>query len=208
MLGFAGAPFTVASYMVEGGSAKGEFFETKKLMFNEPETFHLLMQLLTNATIAYLKMQIHAGVEAIQLFESWSGALAPDQYREFCLPYTKKIVDAIKPLVPVINFLGQGAGLAEEALSIQSNVYSVDWRQDLYKVSKQFSGSGIALQGNLDPLLLYGPQKLLKEKLIHCLEVGSRHPHGYIFNLGHGCTQHTPVENIEYLVQLVNEYEV
>ncbi|WP_186645298.1 uroporphyrinogen decarboxylase [Fluviispira vulneris] len=206
MLGFAGAPFTVASYMIEGGSAKGEFFESKKLMFNEPETFHRLMQLLTTATIAYLKMQIHAGVEAIQLFESWSGALTPDQYREFCLPYTKRIVDEIKPLVPVINFFGQGAGLAEEALSIQSNVYSVDWRQDLYKVSKHFTGSGIALQGNLDPLLLYGPQKLLKEKLIHCLEIGSRHPHGYIFNLGHGCTQHTPVENIEYLVQLVNEF--
>ncbi|KAB8033160.1 uroporphyrinogen decarboxylase [Fluviispira multicolorata] len=208
LLGFAGAPFTVASYMIEGGSAKGEFFECKKLMFNDPETFHHLMKLLTDVTIAYLKMQIKAGVEAIQLFESWSGALAPDQYREFCLPYTKKIVEEVKQFVPVINFLGQGASLSDEALSIQSNVYSVDWRQDLAKVAKKFTGSGIALQGNLDPLLLYAPKDLLKEKLKNCLEIGSQYTHGYIFNLGHGCTQHTPVENVEFLVNFINDFNL
>jgi uroporphyrinogen decarboxylase len=209
LLGFAGAPFTVASYMIEGGSsAKGEFFECKKLMFNEPETFHKLMELLTNATIAYLKMQIKAGVEVIQLFESWSGALAPDQFREFCLPYSKKIVDEIKKYVPVINFFGQGASLIPEALTINPNVHSVDWRQDLSQVSNSFTGSGIALQGNLDPLLLYAPKKLLEEKLEACLKIGAAHPHGYIFNLGHGCTQHTPVENVAHLVNYVNHFNI
>lgn len=206
-LGFAGAPFTVASYMIEGGSSKkDEFFECKKLMFNEPETFHKLMELLTNATIAYLKMQIKAGVEVVQLFESWSGALSPDQFREFCLPYSKKIVDEIKKEVPVISFFGQGASLIPEALKINPNVHSVDWRQDLSFVSKSFAGSGIALQGNLDPLLLYAPKKLLEEKLDTCLKIGTAHPHGYIFNLGHGCTQHTPIENVAHLVDCVNKF--
>lgn len=209
LLGFAGAPFTVASYMIEGGSsAKGEFFECKKLMFNDPETFHKLMELLTNATIAYLKMQIKAGAEVIQLFESWSGALSPDQFREFCLPYSKKIIDEIKKLAPVINFFGQGAALIPEAIEINPNVHSVDWRQDLSFVSKSFTGSGIALQGNLDPLLLYAPQKLMEEKLETCLKAGSAHPHGYIFNLGHGCTQHTPIENVGHLVNYVNNIKV
>lgn len=209
LLGFAGAPFTVASYMIEGGSStKGEFFECKKLMFNEPETFHKLMNLLTHATIAYLKMQIKAGAEVIQLFESWSGALSPDQFKEFCFPYSKKIVDEIKKLVPVISFFGQGAALIPEAIKINPNVHSVDWRQDLSQASKTFTGSGIALQGNLDPLLLYAPKKLLEEKLEKCLISGAAHPHGYIFNLGHGCTQHTPVENVAHLVNYVNHFKV
>lgn len=207
LLGFAGAPFTVASYMIEGGSStKGEFFECKKLMFTQPATFHKLMHLLTEATIAYLKMQIKSGAEVIQLFESWSGALAPDQFREFCLPYTKKIVTEIKKSTPVISFFGQGAGLLCEALEVNPNVHSVDWRQNLSVVSKYFSNTGIALQGNLDPLLLYAPKELLKEKIENCLKIGSSHPHGYIFNLGHGCTQNTPIENVEYLVRTIKDY--
>ncbi|WP_233231123.1 uroporphyrinogen decarboxylase [Silvanigrella aquatica] len=209
LLGFAGAPFTVASYMIEGGSGtKGDFFETKKLMFREPETFHRLMMTLTSATIEYLKMQIHAGAEVIQLFESWSSALSPQQYREYCYPYSKVIVDEIKKYAPVIKFFGQGATLTAETLSINPNVYSVDWRQDLSFASKLFEDSKIALQGNLDPLLLYAPQKLLEQKLEECLKVGSAHPHGYIFNLGHGCTQNTPIENVDFLVKYVNNYKI
>ena len=153
-------------------------------------------------------MQIKAGVEVVQLFESWSGALSPDQFREFCLPYSKKIIHEIKKYVPVISFLGQGAALLPESLELNPSVHSVDWRQDLSFVSKSFTGSNIALQGNLDPLLLYAPQKLLKEKINACLQAGSNHPHGYIFNLGHGCTQHTPIENVECLVNCVNEFKL
>lgn len=207
LIGFAGAPFTVASYMIEGkSSAKNDFFECKKLMFNEPETFHILMNILTNVTIEYLKMQIKAGAEVIQLFESWSGALTPDQFREFCLPYSKKIVTEIKKYAPIISFFGQGAGLISEAIELNPNAHGVDWRQDLSIVSKTFTGTNIALQGNLDPLLLYAPEKLLQQKLDECLSIGSKYTHGYIFNLGHGCTQHTPVENVDFLVNYVNNY--
>ena len=117
-------------------------------------------------------------------------------------------MDEIKKFAPVIHYLGQGAALIPEALKINPNVHSVDWRQNLSFVSETFSGTGIALQGNLDPLLLYAPQKRLIEKTEECLKIGSAHPHGYIFNLGHGCTQHTPLENVSCLVNTVNNYKI
>lgn len=203
LLGFAGAPFTVASYMIEGKSSRGEFLETRKLLYSDPKTFHALMDCVTQATISYLKMQIKSGVEVIQLFESWSAAITSAQYREFCLPYTKKIVAEISKEIPVICFFGQGADLTSQVLEINPHVYSVDWRQDLESVSKQFSNHKIALQGNLDPALLYAPKNVIQEKLDVCLAAGQKHPHGYIFNLGHGITQHTPVENVEYLVNAI-----
>lgn len=205
LIGFAGAPFTVASYMIEGKSARGEFLETKKLLYSEPQTFHKIMECLTLATISYLKMQIKSGVEIIQLFESWSGAITSAQYSEFCLPYVKKIVNEISKDVPVICFLGQGAGLISQVLEIKPQVFSVDWRQDLSTVSKQFESSHIALQGNLDPALLYAPQHVLQEKVEQCVTAGRKHPHGYIFNLGHGITPLTPLENVEYLVNAVHK---
>ena len=207
MLGFAGAPFTVASYMIEGKSSKGEFFETKKLMFQNGNLFHSLMQHLTTATIDYLKMQISAGVEVVQLFESWSGAIDANFYKEFCFPYVKKIIDEIKKSAPVILFLGQGSTLTQQVIELNPSVYSVDWRQDLSKVTKEFTGSGIALQGNLDPLLLYAPQELLKKKVLECLKVGRAYEHGYIFNLGHGFNQTTPIENVEFVSKIVSEYK-
>ncbi|MES2615825.1 MAG: uroporphyrinogen decarboxylase [Bdellovibrionota bacterium] len=205
MLGFAGAPFTVASYMIEGKSSKGEFFEAKKFMFQNANLFHKLMQHLTSTTIAYLKMQIHSGVEVVQLFESWSGAMNASFYKEFCFPYVKQIIDEIKKSVPVILFLGQGATLTEQVLELNPSVYSVDWRQDLAKVAKEFAGSNIALQGNLDPLLLYAPQALLKQKVEECLKVGRAYEHGYIFNLGHGFNQTTPIENVSLVVETVSK---
>ncbi len=207
LLGFAGSPFTVASYMIEGGSAKGEFFECKKFMFNEPKTFHALMDTLTNVTIAYLKMQIQAGAEVIQLFESWSGALSTEQYQTFCLPYTKKIITEIKKYAPVIQFFGQGAHLINYLIEINPNVYGIDWRQNIAEISKQLANTNIAIQGNLDPLLLYAPSELLIENLDRCLKAGTNHPNGYIFNLGHGCTQHTPLEKVAELVNYVNQFK-
>jgi uroporphyrinogen decarboxylase len=204
MLGFAGAPFTVASYMIEGRSSKGEFIETKKLMFQNPNVFHSLMQHLTTATIEYLKMQIQCGAEVVQLFESWSGAIDSTFYKEFCFPYVKQILDEIKKYVPTILFLGQGMALTEQVLDLKPSVYSVDWRQNFSKVTQEFSGSGIGLQGNLDPFLLFAPQELLKSKILNCLKLGRDYPHGYIFNLGHGFHQTTPVENVKFMVDLVN----
>lgn len=206
MLGFAGAPFTVASYIIEGKSSKGEFLETKKLMFQKPHLFHQLMHYLTTATIEYLKMQIQAGVEVVQLFESWSGAIDAHFYKEFCFPYVKKIIDEIQKSVPVILFLGQGAGLLEQVQELKPSVYSVDWRQNLSTVAKEFSGTGISLQGNLDPFLLFAPQELLKKKVEECLEIGRAYKHGYIFNLGHGFNRTTPVENVEFVAKFVSGY--
>lgn len=208
LLGFAGSPFTVASYMIEGGSTKGEFFECKKLMFTQPDTFHALMEVLTKTTIAYLKMQIQAGAEVLQLFESWSGALSPDQYNEFCLPYTKKIVDEMKKFAPIIQFFGQGASLFSQLLDINPNVYGIDWRQNMSEVSQKLLGTNISIQGNLDPLLLYAPSERLSAALEQCLKIGTQHPNGYIFNLGHGCTQHTPVEKVAELVNYVNNFKI
>lgn len=206
MLGFAGAPFTVASYMIEGKSSKGEFIETKKFLFQSPHLFHNLMSYLTQATIAYLKMQIQAGAEVVQLFESWSGAIDSHFYKEFCYPYVKEIIDEIKKEAPIILFLGQGAALTQQVLQLKPSIYSVDWRQDLETVAKEFSGSGIGLQGNLDPLLLYAPQELIRKKVLQCLEIGSRYQHSYIFNLGHGFHKTTPVENVDFVTQLVKAF--
>lgn len=206
LLGFAGAPFTVASYMIEGKSSHGEFLETRKLLYKDPKTFHRLMDCITTATISYLKMQIAAGVEVVQLFESWSGALSGRHYNEFCLPYMKKIVSEISQQIPMICFLGQGGHLIPQVLEMNPNVYSVDWRQDLAAVSKQFEGQNIALQGNLDPALLYAPEDVIAKQLKSCLNAGKNHAHGYIFNLGHGITQHTPLEKVSYLVDAVHHF--
>lgn len=208
LIGFAGAPFTVASYLIEGrGPSKNDFFETKKLIFNQPQLFHTLMECLTEVTMAYLDMQIAAGIEIVQLFESWSGALAPTHYREFCLPYMQKIIKHAQKKVPAICFMGQGAGLISDVLALKPNVFGVDWRQDLGKVANQFHGSKIALQGNLDPLLLYSNQDVLQKNLDACLEQGTAHPHGYIFNLGHGCTPETPIESVKFVVDRVKSFK-
>jgi uroporphyrinogen decarboxylase len=204
MLGFAGAPFTVASYMIEGGSAHGEFTETKKLMYTAPDVFHSIMSLLTQVTILYLKKQIEAGVEVIQLFESWSGALSAAQYETFCEPYVAKILRAIEPLVPCILFLGQGAHLLSHAKRLKPQILSVDWRQDLAAAAQFCTQNRMGLQGHLDPLALYAPSDVLKKEIRACVEVGQAHPYGYIFNLGHGITQHTPVENVDFLVKTVH----
>lgn len=206
LLGFAGAPFTVASYMIEGKSSRGEFLETKKLLYTQPHVFHQLMSSLTLSTIAYLEMQIKSGVEVIQLFESWSGALTSAQYQEFCLPYMKQIVQTLKPKIPVICFLGQGGHLLDQLIEIKPSVYSADWRQDLEAVSKNISSHQIALQGNLDPIALYASKETISSAVNKCLSVGRKHPNGYIFNLGHGITQHTPIESVQHIIDTVSNH--
>lgn len=202
LIGFAGAPFTVASYLVEGGSAHGEFIQTKKLMFSAPHVLHGLLDILTNITIDYLKMQVEHGIEILQLFESWGGMLTPDQYAEFCAPYADRVLKALSGYVPTIHFVGESAGILPEALSVKSNVFSVDWRQDIARVSKVTTER--VLQGNLDPLTLFADKKTLETKVRAILEKGRAHPGGYIFNLGHGIHRETPIENVEFLVKLVH----
>lgn len=205
LLGFAGAPFTVASYMIEGGSAHGEFWETKKLMLNDPATMHGLLDLVTRLTISYLQMQVKAGAEVVQLFESWGGALSPNLYKEFCLPYSKRILAALVGVVPTIHYVGESAGILKESFSAGGDVFSVDWRQSLSNVVPLAQDAGRALQGNLDPAFLFAPVEKLKVEVESILSVGRPHKSGYIFNLGHGINRFTPVESVSALVEIVHK---
>ena len=208
LIGFAGAPWTVASYMIEGQSAHGEFFHSKLFMLQHPSLFERVMKVLTQLTISYLERQVQAGAEILQLFESWGGALTPDQYARFCAPYSKQIIAALKPKVPVIHFVGESAGLLDEVLSTECNVLGVDWRQSLASVGQRATGKVQALQGNLDPLILHASQKELQHALESVLRAGTHLPNlGYIFNLGHGIRQTTPVENVKFVTEFVRKFK-
>jgi len=205
LIGFAGAPWTVASYAVEGGGTD-DFFEVKTLMMREPTVFKELMEILTEATIPYLEMQIAAGAEVIQLFESWAGlALGPSMYREFCRPYVARIIDHISKKVPVIHFVNRSAGLWDEVVDLKSQAIGIDWAQSLAKVSKDPRVFGRCLQGNLDPLWLYAPWETLEIEARRILEEGRNFNGGYIFNVGHGFTPKTPLENVAKLVDFIHQ---
>ncbi len=208
MLGFAGSPFTVASYMIEGESGtKTDFSETRKMLAKSPEIFHGLMELLTRITIGYLNMQIDAGVEVIQLFESWSGVLSANQYQEFCRPYLNQITAAIKPRVPVIHYFGKTAHLLDDILGadVLPNVLSVDHHMSLKEVSEKIGHKSIALQGNLSPETLFESHEKIQLELEECLKIGRAHKHGYIFNLGHGIRKETSVENMQFISDILTK---
>jgi uroporphyrinogen decarboxylase len=207
LIGFAGAPWTVASYMLEGQSAHGEFFTSKLFMLQHPSLFERVMKVVTDLTITYLERQVKSGAEIIQLFESWGGALTPAQYSRFCLPFSKKIIETLKTKVPVIHFVGESAGILPEVLSADSDVLGVDWRQDIARVAQHARGKVKALQGNLDPLLLHASQRELQSALEKILASGNDASDlGYIFNLGHGIRQTTPVENVAFVTDFVRKY--
>lgn len=202
LIGFAGAPFTCATYLIEGGSSKF-FFETKKMMFTQPSLFHRLMDKITEATILYLKAQVRSGVQALQLFDSWAGVLAPCDFEQFALPYVQRIVTALKSTkIPFIYFANNGATLLDLSVQTDADVIGIDWRIDIgdaiAKIGKR------AVQGNLDPLALLLPKDELKERIRRLL-YGARDAYGHIFNLGHGIHQFTPPDQAKMAVDLVHE---
>lgn len=201
LIGFCGAPFTVASYLIEGGSSR-DLRKTKKWLLNDPQSFHELLSTLTRHSIAYLKMQIQAGVAAVQVFDSWTQMLAPTQLREFSFSYLKQIVDAIQPLgVPVIVF-GKGFGPnIQELAAIRPTAISVDWGSDLKSLRRSLP-AGIALQGNLDPDILHAPKERLRAE-VNALLDAMQGDSGYIFNLGHGIHPETSMEHVRTLVETV-----
>ncbi len=203
LIGFAGAPFTVASYMIEGGYSRN-FLNTKLLMYKYPEAWHQLMTNLSELTTRYLKGQIEAGVQAVQLFDSWVGCLAPQDYRRYVLPYSKVIFDDLKSsLIPTIHFGTGTATLLELMKEAGGTVMSVDWRIQLQEVWNRL-GNKVAIQGNLDPVALLSSRQVLKDKVSAVLEqAGGRS--GYIFNLGHGVLPQTPEKNVESVVQWVHD---
>ncbi len=202
LIGFAGAPFTCATYLIEGGSSK-VFWETKKLMYQQPELFHKLMTKITESTILYLQAQARAGAQALQLFDSWVGILGPDDFAEFALPYVQKILAALRPYaVPLIYFANNGATLLELSATSGADVIGLDWRMPIGEAIKRVGEK--AVQGNLDPFALLLPKNQLRAKIGRLLE-DARDAHGHIFNLGHGIHQFTPPEQAKIAVDAVHE---
>ena len=201
LLGFAGAPFTIASYLIEGKTSR-DLLKTKQWLFREPTSFMRLIDQITEATITYLNCQIDAGVDAVQLFDSWANALAIDEMRQVCLKPMGAIVEAVKKRgIPIILFTRSSCLFAEELASLHPSAISLDWSGDFLQIRHRIPDH-IALQGNLDPMALFGPRELIQRKADILLEGMRDHP-GYIFNLGHGILPETPFENVQFLVDHV-----
>jgi len=201
LIGFSGAPFTLASYLIEGSPSR-DFTKTKRMMYAEPDAWKLLMAKLSSMVSDYLLAQIRAGVDAVQLFDSWSGCLSPSDYQEFVLPFNKQIFDRLKPAgVPRIHFGVGTAGILKAMREAGGDVFGVDWR---ISIDEAWSILGhIAIQGNLDPAILLGANDLVHARSKDILaRIGGRP--GHIFNLGHGVLPDTPVEHVKNLVQFIH----
>ena len=202
LIGFSGAPFTLATYMIEGGGTKN-FINSKKMMYQNPALFHKLMDRLTEAVIRYVQAQIDAGVDAIQIFDSWVGSLSPLDFNIYALPYVQKIVAAVKTKLPIIYFAFNGSAMLPLVKQSGADVIGLDWRIEAADAVKAL-GTGCSIQGNMDPCILFGTRTLIKERVSHVLKSceGAR---GHIFNLGHGILPETPVDNAVALVEAVHE---
>ena len=202
LIGFVGAPFTCATYLIEGGSSK-VFWETKKKMFTNPTLFHKLMEKITATTSKYLLAQADAGAQALQLFDSWAGILAPDDFEKFALPYAQKIIaDLKKTGLPLIYFANNGATLLDLSVTSGADVIGLDWRINIGDAIKKVGNK--AVQGNLDPFALLLPKNELRERIKKLLE-DAEGAFGHIFNLGHGIHQFTPPDQAKYAVECVHE---
>ena len=214
LLGFAGAPFTLASYLIEGGTSK-KFEKTKGAVFGQSDFFHKLSDRLTEITIRYLKMQIDAGADAVQIFDSWAGILSPADYAEFAAPYTARIIAALQTYSerPTILFVGNSAHLLPEMIAQKPRVLSVDWRVRANALRREFDEhqiTGMAVQGNLDPLILYGTPERVRDATRKVLEAFTNFAKsgGYAFNLGHGIHPAAPIENVQAMIDTVRAYRV
>ena len=202
LIGFAGAPWTLASYMIEGGGSKS-FAEIKSLAYREPRVLHQLLDKLASTISSYLLYQIEAGAQVIQLFDTWAGELNRPDYEEFALPYTKKIFEAVGNRVPRILYLNGTSAILESMAASGADVISVDWRISIAEARKRVGGR-VALQGNLDPCVLLGPKERIAAKTKEILEQAG--PTGHILNLGHGILPPTPVENARSFIEFGQSY--
>lgn len=201
LLGFCGAPFTLASYMIEGGTSR-DFKKTKQWLLRDPETFHALLQHLTDCTLDYMHLQADAGVQALQIFDSWAHALPHEQFRTFCLPYMQQLVEGFKARnIPVILFCRGSSLFAADLAEAKPAAISIDWNGHLGQARKSVPAT-IAIQGNLDPDLLYAPQKMLQSEVRRLLKI-MKFDKGYIFNLGHGIHPDVSMDAVKLLVDTV-----
>ena len=202
LIGFAGAPFTVASYVIEGGPSR-DYLHTKRMMYEEPEAWSRLMSLLVDATARYLGGQVAAGAQAVQVFDSWVGVLAPDDYRAFVLPHMRALFQSLPADVPAIHFGTGTAALLPLMRAGGGDVIGLDWRVDLDEGWRAV-GHDVAVQGNLDPAVLLASPAIIRERVKTILDRAGSRP-GHIFNLGHGIHQATPVDHVRALVEIVHE---
>jgi uroporphyrinogen decarboxylase len=220
VIGFCGAPFTVASYMIEGCGSR-TFLSTKRMMYERPDIWRALMQKLVPVLADYLKSQITAGASAVQIFDSWVGCLSPDDYRDFVLPYSGELIRRVSESgVSIIHFgtgtatllelmrdagcISSGGGTAPVAESAIRPVMGIDWRIDLGDAWQRL-GYDVAVQGNLDPTALFGSREFIRSRVERIMRAAAGRP-GHIFNLGHGILPETPVENVQAVVDMVREF--
>ena len=202
LIGFCGAPFTLASYVVEGGGSKN-YVQTKRLMYNDSGAWHAMMGLIARALVKYLNAQVAAGAQAVQLFDSWVGCLSPDDYREFVLPHTRSVIANVTPGTPVLHFGTGTAALLELMREAGGDVIGFDWRVNLDDAWQRV-GHDVGAMGNLDPVTLFANQEVLRTQAQRILQQAEGRA-GHIFNLGHGILPETPVENVIALVEMVHE---
>jgi uroporphyrinogen decarboxylase len=203
VIGFAGAPFTLAGYLIEARPSR-DFLITKGLMRGSPELWHGLMDRLTAMVIDYLRAQALAGADILQLFDSWVGCLSPHEYQVNVYPYMQRIFDAVRAEgIPAIHFGTGTAGILPAMVAAGGDVIGIDWRVDLVQTWEQVIGPSRAVQGNLDPSVLLSPFAVVEHEARRILD-GVNHRPGHIFNLGHGVLPETPVENLQRLVELVH----
>jgi uroporphyrinogen decarboxylase len=204
LIGFSGAPFTLASYAIEGGGSRNRI-EVKNMMMSQPDLWHQLMTKLATVAGEYLLAQARAGAQVLQLFDSWVGELSPFDYENYVMPYSRRALEiAAQAGVPVIHFGTNTSGMLPQMRAAGGDVIGVDWRIDLARAWDML-GDGVAVQGNLDPVALFADWDALKARAAYILDSVRGRP-GHIFNLGHGILPETPVDNVRRLVDFVHEY--
>jgi uroporphyrinogen decarboxylase len=204
LIGFSGAPFTLATYIIEGGSSRN-FIHTKRMLYQNPGLFRGLMDKISSTVIEYLSAQVRAGAQTVQLFDSWAGILSPLDFEEFIFPFVKNIIKDIKKLdVPVIYFVNNCSGLLHIIKKSGADVIGIDWRVDIGKAVRTL-GEKVSVQGNLDPCVLLGTREHVEERVRDIIDKSSG-ARGHIFNLGHGILPETPVENAIAMVEAVHKF--
>jgi uroporphyrinogen decarboxylase len=205
LIGFAGAPFTLASYLIEGSGSR-DLKLTKRFMYEAPDAWHRLMEKLARLAGEYLAAQAVAGAQALQLFDSWVGALSPDDYRTYVLPYSRRAIELARATgAPVIHFSTGTTGMLDVLAAAGGDVIGIDWRTDLNQAWAQL-GPEVALQGNLDPVTLLAPVSVVQQHAGQILARAAGHP-GHIFNLGHGVLPETPVDTVSALIDFVHNWQ-
>ena len=205
LIGFSGAPFTLASYLLEGRSSR-DFLQTKRLMYSAPEIWRQLMERLAEIVIIYLLAQIEAGADAVQLFDSWAGAMSPSDYVRYVQPYSAEILSAVEAKdVPIIHFATGTGGFLERFSETGGTMIGVDWRVNLDDAWRRI-GYERGIQGNLDPMVLLAPDDVVASEARSILDRAGGRP-GHVFNLGHGVHPQTPVATLQRLVEVVHDYD-